>query len=111
MKMNVTEIAMGVSPTLTLPRREREQTRKAILNFLRRIMRKAIATIGLLVVALPLTACVPPPSTSIKEPLTARPAPVPLAPNNEGAIYLAGVNDHPMFEDMRPRHVGEGCPR
>jgi hypothetical protein len=35
MKMNVLEIAMGVSPTLTLPLKEREQTRKAILNFRR----------------------------------------------------------------------------
>jgi flagellar L-ring protein precursor FlgH len=107
MKMNVLEIAMGASPTLAIPRRERVQTKKAIWNFRRGIMRKAIGAIGLLVVALPLTACVPPPSTSIREPLTARPAPLPLVPNNEGAIFIAGVNDHPMFEDMRPRHVGD----
>ena len=106
MKMNVLEIAMGVSPVLPLPRKEREQTRRAISNFRRRIVSRASGVISLLAIV-SLTACVPPPSTSIKEPLTARPAPVPLVPNNEGAIYLAGVNDHPMFEDMRPRHVGD----
>ncbi len=69
-------------------------------------MLKTIGIMSLLAVV-PLAACVPPPSTSIKEPLTARPAPPPAMANNEGAIYIAGVNDRPMFEDLRPRHVGD----
>jgi flagellar L-ring protein precursor FlgH len=53
-----------------------------------------------------LAACVP--TTNIKEPLTARPEQQPLAtaPAN-GAIFQAGINDRPLFEDRRARHVGD----
>ena len=53
-----------------------------------------------------LVACVP--TTNIKEPLSVRPEPKPVAavPAN-GAIFQAGVSDRPMFEDRRARHVGD----
>jgi len=60
----------------------------------------------MLVLASSLTACVP--STNIKQPLTARPLPQanPAAAGN-GAIYQAGVNERPLFEDRRARNVGD----
>lgn len=53
-----------------------------------------------------LAACVP--TTNIKEPLTVKPEPkaVVAAPAN-GSIFQAGVNDRPLFEDRRARHVGD----
>ena len=53
-----------------------------------------------------LAACVP--STNIKQPLTALPPPqtAPVMAGN-GAIYQAGVNERPMFEDRRARNVGD----
>ena len=56
---------------------------------------------------LALAGCAVPPSTTIKTPLTARPAERDaLAPHN-GAIFQAGKNDHPLFEDRHPRNVGD----
>lgn len=52
-----------------------------------------------------LVACTP--STSIKQPLTARPIEKKAAPSNNGSIFQAGVNEHPLFEDRRPRNVGD----
>ena len=47
------------------------------------------------------------PATTIKTPMTARPAERDaLAPHN-GAIFQAGKNDHPLFEDRHPRNVGD----
>ena len=68
-------------------------------------MRKVIGVMWLLVLASSLAACVP--STSIKQPLTALPPPANPAPANNGAIFQAGVNDYPIFEDRRARHVGD----
>lgn len=60
----------------------------------------------LLVLVSTLAACVP--STNIKQPLTALPSPqaAPVLAGN-GAIYQAGVNERPMFEDRRARNVGD----
>ena len=56
---------------------------------------------------LALAGCVVPPSTTIKTPLTARPAERDaLAPHN-GAIFQVGRNEHPLFEDRHPRNVGD----
>lgn len=53
-----------------------------------------------------LSACVP--STNIKQPLTARPAPkAAQASESNGSIFQAGVNERPMFEDRRARNVGD----
>ena len=69
-------------------------------------MPNAIARIATLTAALVLAGCVP--TTNIREPLTAAPAaarPAPAAAN--GAIFQAGVNDRPLFEDRRARRVGD----
>ena len=52
-----------------------------------------------------LGACAP--STSIRAPLTAAPPAVVAVPTANGAIFQAGVNDRPLFEDRRARHVGD----
>ncbi|BBI98762.1 flagellar L-ring protein [Ferrigenium kumadai] len=47
------------------------------------------------------------PSTNIQQPMTARPvAKAPVA-YNDGAIFHAGQNQHPLFEDYRARNVGD----
>lgn len=57
-------------------------------------------------VFLALAGCAAP-STTIKTPMSARPAErEELVPHN-GAIFLAGKNEHPLFEDRRPRNVGD----
>jgi len=61
-----------------------------------------VASLALLVLA----GCVTP-STTIQSPMTARPAErEALAPHN-GAIFQAGKNEHPLFEDRRARNVGD----
>lgn len=46
------------------------------------------------------------PSSSIQQPMTARPAPPPPTVHNDGAIYHAGQS-RPLFEDRRARMVGD----
>jgi flagellar L-ring protein precursor FlgH len=69
-------------------------------------LENGMRTICLLALLSTLTACVP--STSIKQPLTALPPPqaAPASAGN-GAIYQAGVNERPLFEDRRARNVGD----
>lgn len=69
-------------------------------------MNKAINAVWVVAMAALLSACVP--STNIKQPLTALPAPkaAPTGENN-GSIFQAGVNERPMFEDRRARNVGD----
>jgi flagellar L-ring protein precursor FlgH len=58
-------------------------------------------------VTLALAGCASTPSSSIKTPLTARAAePAPSIPHN-GAIFQAGKNEHPLFEDIHARSVGD----
>jgi len=59
----------------------------------------AIATL------LMLAGCTP--STTIKQPLTARPAPSKPYVANNGAIFQAGHGERPLFEDRRARNVGD----
>jgi flagellar L-ring protein precursor FlgH len=47
------------------------------------------------------------PPTSIHQPMTARPANQLVVSPSDGAIYRAGVSEHPMFEDVRARNVGD----
>lgn len=47
------------------------------------------------------------PSTSIKEPLTARPIERKSPPIENGSIFQAGSSERPLFEDRRPRNVGD----
>lgn len=69
-------------------------------------MTKLSVAASVAAMAIALAACVP--ATNIKEPLTVRPEQQPLstAPAN-GAIYQPGINDRPLFEDRRARHVGD----
>ncbi|MBI1173844.1 MAG: flagellar biosynthesis protein FlgH [Sideroxydans sp.] len=52
-----------------------------------------------------LAGCTP--STSIRQPMTARPPEQKMVPQNNGAIYQAGINERPLFEDIRARNVGD----
>lgn len=65
------------------------------------LMKWSVTAAGLLLLA----ACTP--STSIKQPLTARPLERKVAPLENGAIFQAGSNERPLFEDQRPRNVGD----
>lgn len=47
------------------------------------------------------------PPTNIHQPLTARPASRQVIEPSDGAIYHAGINEHPLFEDVRARNVGD----
>jgi len=67
--------------------------------------RNAIAQWGVVGIALLLLAgCVP--STDIRQPMTARPVQRTISQSN-GAIFQAGLNDHPLFEDVHARNVGD----
>lgn len=71
-------------------------------------MRKNLA--GLLVCCGALAAlagCASTPSTRIQQPMTAKPFEQKAAALQNGAIYQAGVNERPLFEDRRARNVGD----
>ncbi len=52
-----------------------------------------------------LAGCTP--STTIQQPLTARPIERKTAPLDNGSIFQAGSSERPLFEDRRPRNVGD----
>ncbi len=55
-----------------------------------------------------LAGCGTPPSTHITEPFSAIPTTYPLPPvPADGAIFQANGSQHPLFEDMRARNVGD----
>lgn len=47
------------------------------------------------------------PPTSIHQPMTAKPASRVVVAPSDGAIYHAGINERPLFEDKRARNVGD----
>lgn len=47
------------------------------------------------------------PSTRIHQPMTAKPASRAVVTPSDGAIFHAGVNERPLFEDVRARNVGD----
>ncbi len=47
------------------------------------------------------------PPTSIQQPMTAKPVDKQAVIPADGAIFHAGVNERPMFEDKRARNVGD----
>lgn len=53
-----------------------------------------------------LSGCATVPPTEIHQPLTARP-PVEPPPPADGAIYHVGLSQHPYFEDVKARNVGD----
>lgn len=54
-----------------------------------------------------LAGCSMTPSTHIHQPMTARPIDRQVAVPADGAIFHAGINEHPLFEDRRARNVGD----
>ncbi len=60
-----------------------------------------------------LAACAVTPPSSVRQPMSARPAPAPAATRANGAIYQAqypaqlGYANRPLFEDRRARAVGD----
>lgn len=62
-----------------------------------------IAVLGMAMLA----GCATAPSTNVHQPMTAKPvAKAPVA-YNDGAIFHAGQNERPLFEDRRARNVGD----
>ncbi len=63
-------------------------------------------SLGILLATATLSACSITPSTIVKQPTTAKATETKVATNNSGAIFnTAGYR--PMFEDRRPRYVGD----
>lgn len=57
---------------------------------------------------LALTGCVSKvPPTSIHQPTTAKPVEEKVVTPMDGAIFHAGINERPLFEDKRARNVGD----
>ncbi len=54
-----------------------------------------------------MVACAMKPPTSIHQPMTAKPVERLVVTPSDGAIFHAGVNERPLFEDMRARNVGD----
>jgi flagellar L-ring protein precursor FlgH len=54
-----------------------------------------------------LNACSMTPSTRIQQPMTAKPVDRHIVTPADGAIFRAGINDRPMFEDRRAHRVGD----
>lgn len=54
-----------------------------------------------------LAGCVSNPPTNVHQPMTAKPAAKSAAAPANGAIFQAGVNERPLFEDKRARNVGD----
>jgi flagellar L-ring protein precursor FlgH len=71
----------------------------------KRILNRNLLPAALLA-ALALPACAPLPKVDIAHPTTAKPAPAAIAPQANGAIFHAAAY-RPMFEDNRPRFVGD----
>ncbi|MDD2721885.1 MAG: flagellar basal body L-ring protein FlgH [Gallionella sp.] len=58
-------------------------------------------------ICLLLAACTSGPPTHIHQPMTAKPVANKAVAPADGAIYHAGINEHPLFEDRRARNVGD----
>jgi flagellar L-ring protein precursor FlgH len=67
---------------------------------------KNLSSSIIILTVLILSGCAAP-STTIKSPLTARPVSRDLPIANNGAIFQAGRNERPLFEDKHARNVGD----
>ena len=70
-----------------------------------RILKRNLLPLALLA-ALSITACAPLPKVDITHPTTAKPVVAPVVAQANGAIFNA-AGYRPMFEDNRPRYVGD----
>jgi flagellar L-ring protein precursor FlgH len=66
-------------------------------------MRNLLTAVSILLM---LAGCAAP-SSGIQQPMTARPVAKAPVVYNDGAIFHAGQNEHPLFEDYRARNVGD----
>ena len=66
-----------------------------------------LSNLNLCAVLLLLAGCATSPSTAIQQPITARPLEQSALVPHNGAIFQAGKNDRPLFEDRRARNVGD----
>lgn len=67
-----------------------------------------LRAVSLLILGLVLAGCVSKvPPTSIHQPSTAKPVAEKVAMPLDGAIFHAGINERPLFEDRRARNVGD----
>jgi flagellar L-ring protein precursor FlgH len=69
-------------------------------------LRQALWPVALIVALALLAGCAPFPKVEVREPTSARPAPVVRAPQVNGAIYQQAAF-RPLFEDNRARFVGD----
>ena len=70
----------------------------------RRIFLTGLGLIGLLP---GLTGCVSNPPTNVYQPMTVKPVERKVLPPADGAIFHAGINERPLFEDKRARNIGD----
>lgn len=68
--------------------------------------RSGVITCSLLALLL-MAGCSTRPPTSIHQPMTAKPVSQNVVVQADGAIYHAGINERPLFEDRRARNVGD----
>jgi len=54
-----------------------------------------------------LAGCSMTPPTRVQQPMTARPVDRQVEVPADGAIFHAGIDQHPLFEDRRARNVGD----
>lgn len=54
-----------------------------------------------------LVGCVSNPPTSVHQPMTVKPVDRKVVAPADGAIFHAGINERPLFEDKRARNVGD----
>jgi len=59
------------------------------------------------VVSLVLVGCVSNPPTNVHQPMTVKPTERKPVVYADGAIFHAGANERPLFEDRRARNVGD----
>jgi flagellar L-ring protein precursor FlgH len=66
-----------------------------------------LAKVGFFGILFALAGCVGNPPTNVHQPMTAKPVEHKSAVYADGAIFHAGVNERPLFEDKRARNVGD----
>jgi len=54
-----------------------------------------------------LSGCVSNPPTNVYQPMTVKPVERKVLPPADGAIFHAGINERPLFEDKRARNIGD----
>lgn len=54
-----------------------------------------------------LAGCVSNPPTNVHQPMTVKPIERKVAAPADGAIFHAGINERPLFEDKRARNIGD----